>query len=446
MLLDGTMPVGTGRGQRMLNGVQAKSVWLEDVEVPPADISGPLVDDVEVAVIGAGFTGLAAALALAKRGVSVAVFEAETIGWGASSRNGGMVLTGLKHDVSYLLKKYGPVLAHELWDMSLAAINCVEQIVQDETIACDFEWSGHLLLASKRGHMAGLQHEATLLGREFGHPTQMIGANELHSEIGSSVYYGGLLDEASASIHPARYVMGLAAAVRRAGAHVYEHARVEAVTRSGSHYTVRTSRGSLQARQVFVATGGYTGRAFRPLQRRLMPVGSYVIATEPLPEELAREISPHGRMFFDSKRFLYYFRLTPDRRMLFGGRASFMPDTPATVQESAIILQRGMLDVFPQLHSAKVEYAWGGTLDCAVDLMPHAGQMNGIYYSLGYAGHGVAIATYLGTMLADSMAGGTQDIPLARLAFPTAPFGLDGGKPWFLPLVGVWYRFLDRIS
>lgn len=430
----------------MLSGVKAKSVWLEDAGLAAADQSGTLVDAVDVAVIGAGFTGLAAALALRKRGISVAVLEAETIGWGASSRNGGMVLTGLKHDVSSLLKKYGPVLARELWDMSLAAIDCVQLVVQDEGIACDFERSGHLLLASKRGHMAGLQHEASLLEREFDHPTRMLGANDLHTEIGSSVYYGGLLDEASASIHPAKYVMGLGAAARRAGADVYEHARVEAVVRTGNTHTVRTSRGSLQARQVFVATGGYTSKAFRPLQRRLMPVGSYVIATERLPEPLARTISPRGRMFFDSKHFLYYFRLTPDRRMLFGGRASFMPDTPATVRQSALTLQRGMLDVFPQLRSVKVEYAWGGTLDCAVDLMPHAGLMNGMYYSTGYAGHGVAIATYLGTMLAEAMAGGSRNIPLTRLAFPTAPFGLDGGNPWFLPLVGAWYRFLDLIS
>lgn len=430
----------------MLSGVKAKSVWLVDAGLPSADRSGTLVGDVDVAVIGAGFTGLAAALALRKRGASVAVLEAETIGWGASSRNGGMVLTGLKHDVSYLLKKYGPVLAHELWDMSLAAIDCVQQIVLDEGIACDFERSGHLLLASKPGHMAGLQHEATLLGSEFDHPTQMIGADDLHTEIGSSIYFGGLLDEASASIHPAKYVMGLGTAARRAGAHVYEHAGVEAVTRTGTHYTVHTSRGSLQAGQIFVATGGYTGTAFRPLQRRLMPVGSYVIATEPLSEPLAHEISPHGRMFFDSKRFLYYFRLTPDRRMLFGGRASFIPDTPATVYKSAVTLQRGMLEVYPQLRSAQVEYAWGGTLDCAVDLMPHAGQINGMYYATGYAGHGVAIATYLGTLLAEAIACGTQEIPLTRLAFPSAPLGLDGGKPWFLPLVGAWYHFLDWIS
>lgn len=430
----------------MLSGIKTTSVWINDIEIPAAATPGVLVEDVDVAVIGAGFTGLAAALALARRGVSVAVLEAQTIGWGASSRNGGMVLTGLKHDASYLLAKYGPIVAHELWDMSLAAIDCVEQIVQEHAIACHFERSGHLLLASKRSHLAGLEHEATLLQREFGHTTRIIGANDLRTEIGSSAYHGGMLDEASASIHPARYVMGLADAARRAGAYLYEYARVESVSQAGGFHTIRTSRGSLRARQIFVATGGYTGKAFRPLQRRVMPVGSYVIATEPLSDALAQEMSPHGRMFFDSKRFLYYFRLTPDQRMLFGGRASFLPDTRATVQQSALTLQRGMIDVFPQLRSAKVEYAWGGTLDCAVDLMPHAGQIDRMTYALGYAGHGVAIASYLGTMLAETMTGGTRDVPLTRLPFPTAPFGLDGGKPWFLPLVGIWYRLQDWVS
>jgi glycine/D-amino acid oxidase-like deaminating enzyme len=151
-------------------------------------------------------------------------------------------------------------------------------------------------------------------------------------------------------------------------------------------------------------------------------------------------------MFFDSKRFLYYFRLTPDRRMLFGGRASFVPESPVTVRESALTLRRGMVEIFPQLRGTAVEYAWGGTLDCAVDLMPHAGRLDGMYYALGYAGHGVALATYLGTRLGVAIAAGDHSLPLSGLRFPAAPFGLDGGKPWFLPLVGVWYRFLDWVA
>ena len=151
-------------------------------------------------------------------------------------------------------------------------------------------------------------------------------------------------------------------------------------------------------------------------------------------------------MIFDSKRFLYYFRLTPDRRMLFGGRAGFFPDTPAKVYESAQILRRGMLRVYPQLRDAQVEYAWGGTLDFAFDMMPHAGVDDGLFYALGYAGHGVALATYLGTRMAERIAGETSDLSFAALPFPGAPLGLYNGNLWFLPLVGAWYRFLDWIS
>jgi glycine/D-amino acid oxidase-like deaminating enzyme len=209
---------------------------------------------------------------------------------------------------------------------------------------------------------------------------------------------------------------------------------------------VETSRGVLRADAVFVAPGGYTGPATPALRRRIIPIGSYIIATAPLPEDLAREVSPRDRMIFDSKNFLYYFRLTPDRRMLFGGRAGFFPETPATVRQSAEILRRGMIAVYPQLRDIPVEYAWGGTLDFAFDMMPHAGALGGIYYALGYAGHGVAMATYLGAQVAAQIAGAPADNPFAGIAFPIAPLGLYDGRPWFLPFAGAWYKFRDWIG
>ncbi|MEP7357400.1 MAG: FAD-binding oxidoreductase, partial [Anaerolineales bacterium] len=211
-------------------------------------------------------------------------------------------------------------------------------------------------------------------------------------------------------------------------------------------FRLRASRGPLTAGAVFVATSGYTGPATPAFQRKIVPIGSYIIATAPLPDGLARDVSPRGRMMFDSKNFLYYFRLTPDKRMLFGGRAGFFPETPGSVRESAEILRRGMLTVFPQLRETPVEYAWGGTLDFAFDLMPHAGQVDGLYYALGYAGHGVALASYLGTQMAAAICGEQTDNPFAELPFPGAPLGLYDGRPWFLPLAEVWYKLLDKVS
>ena len=178
-----------------------------------------------------------------------------------------------------------------------------------------------------------------------------------------------------------------------------------------------------------------------------MPIGSYIIVTEPLPEALAHGVSPRGRMLYDSRHFLHYFRLTPDRRMLFGGRARFVPETTATVKESAAVLRDGMLKVYPQLRDVRVEYAWGGTLDFAFDTMPHAGQVDGYHYALGYAGHGVALATLLGTQMGEAIAGGDARADVfARIPFPGAPLGLYWGRPWFLPLAALKYKILDWVS
>jgi glycine/D-amino acid oxidase-like deaminating enzyme len=427
--------------------LKEKVFWWDTTAMPEADPARPLPEKVDVAVIGGGYTGLSAARTLAQRGAKAAVLEAETIGWGASSRNGGMVLTGLKLGVETLLARYGRELTRRMFAASLASIDCVEQIVKEEGLECDFARAGHLEAAYRPAHFRDFAHAAEAMAREFNHPLRLISKSELRTEIGSDMYHGGLVDEASAGLNPARYVAGLARAAAQAGAELHAQARVERVERDGPGWRVSTPRGVVRAREVLAATSGYTGRATPALQTKIVPIGSYIIATEILPDRLAQEVSPRHRMIFDSKNFLYYFRLTPDRRMLFGGRAAFLPETPGTVRESAEILRRGMLAVYPQLRGVKVEYVWGGTLDFAFDLMPHAGQMNGMYYALGYAGHGVAMATYLGAKMAEVICGADlRDLPFAQLPFPGAPLGLYDGRPWFLPFAGAWYKFLDWIS
>jgi glycine/D-amino acid oxidase-like deaminating enzyme len=231
---------------------------------------------------------------------------------------------------------------------------------------------------------------------------------------------------------------------------VFENTRVESIEAAsrngGSGFNLATSRGQLFADQVLIATSGYTSSATPKLRKKIIPIGSFIIATERLPESLAHELSPRNRMIYDSKHYLYYFRLTPDRRMLFGGRAAFFPETGNTIRRSAEILRRGMIGVYPQLRDAKVEYAWGGTLDFCFDTMPHAGRMDGMYYAVGYAGHGVAMATYLGTKIADQMSGGAEENPFAEVSFPGAPLGLYSGRPWFLPFAGAYYKVLDWLT
>ncbi len=426
--------------------LQETNFWLETLGEQPAYGDQPWPAQVDVAVIGAGITGLSAARALAKQGASVAVLETHAIGWGASSRNGGMVLTGLKVGADSLVARYGRDQARKLFAASLAAIDCVEQIVREERIDCNFVRCGHLEVAAKPAHFKAFVKAAVAMQREFQHTVRVVPRDELDREIASEVYHGGLVDDASASVNPARYTAGLAAAAARAGALLFSQAGVDKIEPAGSGHKLRTQRGSLEARQVIVATSGYTGPATPAHQRRIVPIGSYIIATEVLPDLLAHTVSPRNRMIFDSKNFLYYFRVTPDRRMLFGGRAGFFPETPSTVHESAAILHKAMLHVYPQLAEVAVAHAWGGTLDFAFDLMPHAGQLDGLWYALGYAGHGVALATFLGTALAAAIGGQTEGNPFSSLSFPRAPLGLYDGRPWFLPLAEVWYKLLDLVS
>jgi len=427
-----------------------QNYWLTTVEMPTTEASRPLPERVDVLVIGAGFTGLSAARTLAKRGAKVAVLDSETVGWGASSRNGGMVLTGMKLGVNKLISMYGRERTQRMYAASLASIDCVEEVVQEEGIDCDFARRGHLEVACKQKHFDDYARQTEVIAREFGHQLHVVQKHELGSEIGSGIYYGGMVDEVSAGLNPARYVAGLGCAVMKAGAEVYEHSLVRAIERESSQgesgWKISTSRGGLWARDVFVGTSGYTGRATPALQKKIIPIGSFIITTEVLPEALARELSPRNRMIYDSKNYLYYYRLTPDRRMLFGGRAAFFPVNNQTVRRSAEILRRGMIDVYPQLRDARVEYVWGGTLDFAFDIMPHAGQMDGLYYSVGYAGHGVAMATYQGQKMAELIAGDKPDNPFVGIPFPGAPLGLYNGRPWFLPFAGAWYKVLDWVT
>jgi glycine/D-amino acid oxidase-like deaminating enzyme len=429
--------------------IQEKNFWLETVAAPRIP-ARELPQTADVAVIGGGYTGLSAARTLAKGGARVAVLEAENVGWGASCRNGGMVLSGLKLGTSTLIARYGREASKRMYAASLESIDCVEALVREENIDCDFSRCGHLEVACKARHFEEFRRSAETIEREFGHRLRIVEKENLLQEIGSAIYHGGMVDEVSAGVNPAKYVAGLASAAAKAGAAIHEKTRVlglERDSRQGEKgWSIKTPRGALHARDVLIATSGYTSGITPSLQKKIIPIGSFIIVTEALPETLARELSPRNRVIYDSKNFLYYYRLTPDRRMLFGGRAAFFPESENTVRESARILREGMISVYPQLRQAEVEYVWGGTLDFAFDIMPHAGTIDGMFYSVGYAGHGVAMATLLGQKIAQSILAGRDENPFAGIPFPGAPLGVYNGKPWFLPFAGMWYKFLDWVS
>jgi len=427
--------------------ITQKNYWHTTTRMPgDGNTITPLPEKAEVAIIGGGYTGLSAALTLAKQGVRAVVLEAETIGWGASSRNGGMTLTGLKLPMQTVIKKYGRSLAKDLFRCSLDSVSAVEQIVQEENIDCGFARTGHLLTANKPKHYDALKEEVEFMAKEFNHDVRVVPPKDLKSEIGSTLYHGALVDEVSGGLNPAQYVTGLANAAEKAGATLHARAQVNSLERRGKRFFIQTGRGSMEADSVLVGTSGYTGNVTKNFQKKIIPIGSFIIATERLSDELANELSPKNRMIFDYKHFLNYFRLW-DNRMIFGGRAAFFPETNNTISRSAEILRREMVQVYPQLKNVKVEYVWGGTLDFAFDMMTHVGREDGIYYALGYAGHGVAMATYLGKTVAEAMLNDTlEEHPFAQFKFPGAPLGLYNGYPWFLPFAVAWHKILDWIE
>jgi glycine/D-amino acid oxidase-like deaminating enzyme len=406
--------------------------------------SAALPPRADVVIVGAGYTGLSAARHLARAGASVVVVEREQVGWGASSRNGGQVLTGLKVEAAALVERFGPSRARQLFEIATESMVRLEGLIAEEAIACEYERAGHLCAAFKPAHFDAFRDEQALLVRVFDHQVHLVPRADQRAEIGSDAYHGVLVDERSGGLNPARFVQGLAGAAIKSGAAVVPGVGVAAVDRHGDVWRVRTTGGEIEAGDVLMATNGYTDGASPALQRRFVPIGSYIIATEPLAESVASALLPRRRMAFDSKHFLYYFRVTPDRRLLFGGRAEFGRPDADTTRRAAAILQQGMTTVFPQLAGARIDYAWGGNVAFTRDQMPRAGRLDGVYYAGGYCGHGVAMAAYLGEQIARRIAGEPIDHPLFDDHFPAIP--MYRGDPWFLPLAGAYYHVKDWLQ
>jgi glycine/D-amino acid oxidase-like deaminating enzyme len=417
-----------------------RCLWAETASLPRFPAS-PLPSSTDVAIIGGGYTGLSAARTLARLGVDVTLLEQRTLGWGASGRNGGFVLPGYKPEMEKLDRRLGSERAARMFQLTLEAMRFLEQLITEEAIACDFAHSGAVTLAAKPGHMRGLEESGRFMRERLGYETELLGPSELRREIGSARYHGGLVDPGGCALQPAKYVRGLALAAGRAGARLIEETEVTRVRRVKGGFEIGTNRGAFRAREVLAATNGYTPSALSALRRRVIPIGSYQIATSPLDPVLARRLVPRGRVFSDTKNLLYYFRLSPDGRMVFGGRASF---TPAGTKHSAAILAAGMREVFPELARATIEYAWSGKVAYPMDHLPHAGRLGGVHYAMGYCGHGVALATYLGNRMGQVLAG-QGDIPdLGASRFRAIP--LYNGVPWFLPFVGGYYRARDWLT
>jgi glycine/D-amino acid oxidase-like deaminating enzyme len=421
------------------------SYWLDTVRPFRGGAEGPLQGNVDVAVIGGGFSGLSAALALANKGASVAVIEAEVVGGQASGRNGGHCNNGLAHDFHGIAGRLGVPLAASLYRAYDAAVDTVERLVKEERIDCDFKRTGKIKVAAKAAHFDGLARSHTLLSKGVDTDTRLLTKSDLLSEIGSDAFHGGLLYARSGSMHMGRFACGLAEAAVRAGARIYEYAPVTKLHRvAGAKHEVESERGAVVANQVLVATGPSVAGPFGYFRRRIVPIGSFIIATEPLRREMVEALLPKRRTVTTSKNIGFYFRLTPDDRLLFGGRARFATSNMRSDQRSGKILERAMLGIFPQLRGTRVDYCWGGLVDMTADRLPRAGEHDGLFYSMGYSGHGAQMSVHMGQVMAEVMNGRSDLNPWRDLDWPAIPGHF--GPPWFLPFVGAYYRIKDVLQ
>ena len=414
--------------------------WLDPPILTKSWAGLTLPQKTDVLVVGSGYTGTTAAIRLRQAGAQVVLIDREKLGTTASARNGGMALTGLSQGVASSEKKLGRETVKRLFAEATEAVNTVERIVAEGKIDCHFQRYGHLEAAFKPSHYEHLKHEQEYLASRFNHETKLIPPEDLPAEIGSALYHGALLDPVSAGVQPAKYIAGLVSMADQAGVELHEEVAAEHIERRGRKFAIRTNRGEIVADDVIVATNGYTSRWTPWVQRRLVSTRSLMIATAELPGNMAQSLIPKGRMIFDTKIFLYYFRLSPDgKRLLFGGR----PKSPSkSLRQNAGFMHRHLLQVYPQLKDVPIEYGWWGKLGFTRDRSPHIGRHAGYYYALGYCGHGVALATNFGEKLAEMVLGQETRSAFADLKFRAIP--LYNGKAWFRPILYSYFGIKDR--
>ncbi|MBZ9793146.1 FAD-binding oxidoreductase [Rhizobium sp. 3T7] len=420
------------------------SYWHDTAPAFAGAAQGPVDGHYDVAVIGGGFTGLSAARQLARAGAKVVVLEAEKVGWGASGRNGGHLNNGLAH--SYLAAKaeLGRERAIALYKAFDDSVDTIEALITEEGINCNFRRAGKVKLASKPQHFEAIARNFEAINAEVDPDTALLSAEDLKQEVGSP-FFGAMLSKKSAMMHMGRYVVGLAEVATRHGAMVFESAAVTEHRQAGGRHTLKTSRGSVSADAVLVATGAYTPSVFGYFRRRIIAVGSFIIATRSLTAAEIAATMPGSRTCVTSMNIGNYFRLSPDNRLIFGGRARFSATSDQRSDaKSGAILKASLAAIFPQLANIEIDYCWGGLVDMTKDRFPRAGYQDGVWYAMGYSGHGAQLSTHLGMIMADAILGRPDRNPLKGLEWPAVPGHF--GKPWFLPLVGMYYKMLDTIQ
>jgi len=397
----------------------------------------------DVCVIGGGYTGINAALSLREKGYDVVLLEAERIGWGASGRNGGHAGGDPRHGVEELEAMYGKDEARRHFDLNGAALDYVKQRIDTHAIECDWR-SGIIHATFNSKETDETKYEVDYLRKEYGADhISFIDSDAMSEKIGSPCYHGGQLDSASGHLHPLNFALGLADAAEKAGVRIFEQSRVLSYDHA-SPTTIKTEHAEVVADKVVLGANGYLGNLEPRVAGKIMPINNYVIATEPLPEELCRQLIRDNEAVSDTLFVVNYFRLSPDNRMLFGGGENYRPGHfPKDIKG---YVRKRMLRIYPQLADVKIDYGWGGTLAVTMNRMVHFGRFDNLYYAQGYSGHGLVLASYAGKLIADAISGDDDGFDVfARANVPSFPGGTLLRWPGLVAGM-LFYSMMDRFK
>ena len=408
------------------------------VELTPLDGSRRA----DVCIIGAGYTGLSSALHLAQRGYDVVLVEARKPGWGASGRNGGQLCSGQRKDQDELCAMVGTETARQFWELAEAAKKLARQLIAEHNIECDLK-PGIAHPNHKPAYARGTEAYVDFLRRQYDYQQiEYLERDAMSELVGSASYFGGSLDMGASHLHPLNYALGLTDAALAAGASIYQSTIVENIT-EGSPNRVMTNQGVVETDSVVLACNGYLGKLEPRVAGKIMPINNFIVATEPLNEAQLKVINPRDVAIADSRFVVNYYRLSADKRMLFGGGENYRPNFPTDI---ANFVRKPMLQVYPQLEESRIDYAWGGTLAVTLNRMPHFGRLgnNNTYYAQGYSGHGVAMATLAGKLIAEAIAGEAESFDLFG-KIPTRSFPGGDLLRWPGMVLGMsYYALRDR--
>lgn len=417
--------------------------WVDDFPRPEG-LTGDLPSHADYLVVGSGYTGLSAARRLAMAGKDVAVIDAGEIAGGASSMNGGFVSPDVKAGMDAVFATYGPGIAAEMWTSTVRATELVEEIGSKPEVDAITHRGGMAALGRGSRQLKAFHREVAWYKEKFAVDWRVVDAPDIHTVVGGDAFDVALLEPEGFGVHPARLAFGLAREVNTLGAVLVDHCAAVAMSKTTNGLKVETSRGTIQAGDVILATNGYTTRQpSKELARLVVPIGSYIIATEPLEESVAESVFPGGVVAWHHKRLLNYMRRTHDDRILIGGRRSL--HTGLDLEESAADLRSTLVRLWPVLANAEITHVWGGKLAVPFDLSPHVGRIDGAWYAMGYAGHGVALSNGLGHELAGMLLGEDPPSVYSKIDH-NGRFYYSGRRPWFLTPASILYRALDRFG